>query len=64
MRLIVSNYSEDALVEQPAISLFAELGWETANCFEEILGPVGDLGRENGGELVLVSPMRHASAWM
>lgn len=24
------SYSEDVLVEQPTIALFAELGWETA----------------------------------
>jgi len=27
-----NQFSEDALVGQPAIALFAELGWETANC--------------------------------
>jgi hypothetical protein len=26
-----TEYSEDSLVEQPAIALFAELGWETTN---------------------------------
>jgi len=30
-----SNYTEDSLVEQPAIALLGELGWETANCFYE-----------------------------
>ena len=58
------RYSEDGLVEQPAIVLFEELGWETVNCFEETLGSEGDLGRESGGELVLLSPMGHASAGM
>ena len=29
------SYSEGALVEQPAIALFEELGWNTANCFHE-----------------------------
>jgi type I restriction enzyme R subunit len=28
-------YSEDALIEQPGIALFDELGWEAANCFHE-----------------------------
>jgi len=28
-------YSENALVEQPAIALVAQLGYETANCFHE-----------------------------
>ena len=26
-----SGYTEDPLVEQPAIELFAELGWETVD---------------------------------
>ena len=30
-----TGYSEDALIEQPAIELFGKLGWETANCYEE-----------------------------
>jgi len=30
-----SNYSEDALVEQPAIKLFKQLGWAHTNCFHE-----------------------------
>ena len=37
----MNPYTEDALVERPAISLFRQLGWETANCFDEILGDAG-----------------------
>jgi|GEM_PF-4704628 len=33
---MVNDYSEDNLVEQPAIALFAGLGWETENCFDVI----------------------------
>lgn len=63
-----ADYSEDALVEKPAISLFAELGWETAGCFYEILGTSGDgatperpwLGRETTSEVVLVPRLRQA----
>ena len=29
------KFSEDALVEQPALSLLAELGWESVSAFEE-----------------------------
>ena len=29
----MTYYTEDSLVEQPAIALLAELGWETADCF-------------------------------
>ena len=49
-------YSEDTLVEQPAINLFAELGWQTANCYEESFGPGGSLGRETSSEVVLLQP--------
>jgi type I restriction enzyme R subunit len=48
----VSSYSEDALM--PAIALFAEMGYETANCFLEKFGRYGTLGRETSGEVVLV----------
>ena len=30
--------TEDQLVEQPAIGLFAELGWHTGSALEEIFG--------------------------
>ncbi len=36
-----TDYSEDALVEQPAIALFSQLGYETANCFYEKVGASG-----------------------
>ena len=39
-------YTEDQLVEQPAIGLFATLGWQTVSAMEETLGPGGTLGRE------------------
>ncbi len=42
----MTEYSEDALIEQPAIELFEKLGWETANCFYEVCGPNGTLDRE------------------
>jgi len=65
---MTSDYSEDVLVEQPAIALFAELGWETAGCYNEIFGTSGDgatperpyLGRETTSEVVLVPRLRSA----
>jgi len=33
--------SEDTLVERPAIALFGQLGWGTANCFDEVFGDDG-----------------------
>lgn len=53
------GYSEDALVEQPAIALFGELDWETANCFHEFEQLGGSpLGRETAAEVVLISRLR------
>ena len=37
-------YSEDSLVEQPAIQLFAEMGWQTVSALEEVFGVGGTLG--------------------
>src|SRR5690348_6650455 len=51
-------YTEDQLVEQPAIGLFAELGWQTVSAMEEIFGQSGTLGRETSGEVVLVPKLR------
>ena len=31
------GYTEDQLVEQPAIGLFADLGWETVSAMEEAI---------------------------
>jgi type I restriction enzyme R subunit len=55
-----SNYSEDALVEQPAIALFGELKYETANCYHETFGEAGTLGRQTTAEVLLVSRLRAA----
>ncbi|MCL5959430.1 MAG: HsdR family type I site-specific deoxyribonuclease, partial [Chloroflexi bacterium] len=54
------DYTEASLVEQPAIILFAALGWETANCFHETLGQNDTLGRESSAEVVLVRRLRAA----
>ena len=53
------SFSEDSLVEQPAIQLFAELGWETLSASEEVLGADGTLGRETKSEVVLVVRLRN-----
>jgi type I restriction enzyme, R subunit len=54
------TYTEDSLVEQPAIQLFAEMGWQTVSALEEVLGVSGTLGREIKGEAVLVGRLRAA----
>ncbi len=53
-----TDYSEDALVEQPAIELFGKLRWETANCFHEFDHGPSPLGRDSKGEVVLVPRLR------
>lgn len=57
---MVNDYSEDNLVEQPAIALFAGLGWETANCFDEKFGENSTHGRETSSEVVLLPRLRLA----
>jgi type I restriction enzyme R subunit len=54
------DYSESALVEQPAIELFGELGWETADCFHEFDSGRSTLGRETPAEVVLIPRLRAA----
>ncbi|MFO0122708.1 MAG: type I restriction endonuclease subunit R [Inhella sp.] len=55
-------YTEDQLVEQPAIGLFGALGWQTVSAMEETFGPGSTLGRETKGEVVLVERLRAALA--
>ena len=52
------DFSENATVEQPAIALFGELGYETVGAFHEAFGPKGTLGREHRGEVVLLPRLR------
>jgi type I restriction enzyme R subunit len=48
------SFSEDQLVEQPAIALFQELGWEYYYAFDEFSpGSVSPLGRETKSQVVL-----------
>jgi type I restriction enzyme R subunit len=51
-------YSENQLVEQPALTLFAELGWQTVSALDEVLGLHGTLGRETKAESILVTRLR------
>ena len=52
--------TEDQLVEQPAIQLFATLGWKTVSALDEAMGPPGTLGRETTADVVLMSRLRAA----
>ena len=53
-------YTEDQLVEWPAIGLFAELGWTTVSALDETFGAEGTLQRETTGDVVLVNRLRAA----
>ena len=56
-----TSYSEDQLVEQPAIALLKELGWETRNCRNELAeGDSSPLGRETKSEVVLTARLESA----
>jgi len=54
------TYTENALVEQPTISLFADLGWQTLDCYSETFGKDSLLGRDNRSEVVLIRELREA----
>jgi type I restriction enzyme R subunit len=56
-----TDYSENALVEQPAIALFASLAFETANCFDEQIGGSAPThGRETTADVILTRRLRAA----
>lgn len=67
---MTNAYSEDILIEQPAIALFETLEWDTENCFHESFGTTltpalsqGErekvcLGRQASSEVVLTDRLR------
>lgn len=57
---MTTEYSESALIEEPAIKLFEKLGYQTANCFYEKVGEDSTLGRKTTQEVVLVPKLREA----
>jgi type I restriction enzyme, R subunit len=54
------DFNENQLVEQPAIKLFAELGWQFVSAKDEVFGVNGTLGRETKSEAILVPRLRSA----
>ena len=56
----MSQYSEQALIERPAIALLQEMGWAHLNCMEEVYGPGGTLGRESPYDVILEERVRRA----
>ena len=53
--MIPHDYTEDHLVEKPAIQLFSSLGWNTVSVMKEVFGQDGTLKRETKSEVVLES---------
>ena len=54
------SYSEQELIERPAIELLKKLGWNHINALHETLGPSGTLGRDNQSEIILQTRLRAA----
>ncbi|MEO8398555.1 MAG: type I restriction endonuclease subunit R [Ignavibacteriaceae bacterium] len=52
------NYSEDSLIEQPAIDIFKSLGYSYLNCYNESFGIDSTLGRETSSEIILISKLK------
>ena len=59
-RAMAHAYTEDQIVEQPDIGLFAAIGWQTVSAAAETFGETGSLRRETRGEVVLGSRLRAA----
>ena len=55
-----TGYSEDTLIERPAIELLASLGWQAVNAYGEFDHGASTLGRETRAEVILVSRLRPA----
>ncbi len=55
-----SAYTEDLLVERPAIELGADLDWQTISALHETLGSSGTLSRETSAEVILKTRLRRA----
>lgn len=57
----MNPYSEDQLIEQPAINLLKEIGWETLNCYSEFeQTEESPLGRQTRSEVVLTARLETA----
>lgn len=52
------DYGEDAAIEQPAIQLFADLGWETVNLCHEWNSGGSTEGRESETQVILEDRLR------
>ena len=57
---VTAAYGELSLVEMPAISCLASLGWETANLYNETFGVDGTEGRISSSQVILTRRLRKA----
>ncbi len=57
---LFGGFSEAELVEQPAIDLFAELGWATANLFGEFAHAASAEGRASKRDAILPNRLKSA----
>ena len=53
-------YSEDELIEQPAIALLTEIGWEMLNGYREFDQGISLLGRKTKSEVILTDRLQAA----
>jgi type I restriction enzyme R subunit len=56
----MTDFGEDSLIEQPAIALFRQIGWQAVDCFDEAFGKAASLGRDTPNEIVLLSHLSPA----
>jgi type I restriction enzyme R subunit len=54
------GYTEDELIEQPAVALLSDLGWETFNAYHEFDHSSSPLGRETRSEVIITTHLRPA----
>ncbi len=57
---MAGGINENDLVEQPAMALLEQLGWQTVSAFDETLGPDGTLGRDSQGDVILTQRLHDA----
>ncbi|MFA5866200.1 MAG: type I restriction endonuclease subunit R [Phycisphaerae bacterium] len=56
---MIKQYSEDILIEKPAIEIFQSLGYGYQNCYYETFGTNSTLGRETPSDVVLKPRLRN-----
>ena len=56
----MAGFSENSLIEQPAIEIFKSLGYDYLNCYNESFAKDGTLGRETASEVILIPRLKNA----